>query len=216
MRQPRGWYDRPRRSRSRSARRLRGRPCTSSSCPGRCRWSLPWVWSLLGSSGRNLSQSMADLRRRSSTRPDRRGEALRRTVALAEEERGLGELELEQPRPVGAAHDVDARVSEVTEALADVADHAFANGALVVSGLTRRDVLRGEDVVVRIGPGREQGALAGRVAEGAVEEQQRRLAVAVHGVEVGLHHRGPAARVDALDQRLGARVLARREAGAVA
>ena len=42
MRRPKAWYDRPRRSRSRSARRPRGRPCTSSSCRGRCRWSLPW------------------------------------------------------------------------------------------------------------------------------------------------------------------------------
>src|SRR5215210_8806423 len=59
MRQPRGSYARPPRSRSRWARRPRGRPCTSWSCPDRCRSSCPSLL-LLSRVERNLSASMAD------------------------------------------------------------------------------------------------------------------------------------------------------------
>src|SRR3954471_5613944 len=138
--------------------------------------SMPMVlpmmgWGLLGPCGRNLSGSMADLC--PLTRPwsgqaraQGGGERLRRPGALREEQRRLGELELEQLRAARARDDIDPGVGQVAaEALAHGAQHAVGQGALGPGGLARGDRLGGEEVAGRLGTRLEDRRLADRVAE---------------------------------------------------
>src|SRR3954465_4203986 len=75
------------------------------------------------------------------TGTDRRREAPGGAGALREEQRGLGELDLEQLRTIRAAGDVDANVGEVAEARGD----RVGQRALVGGGGARAARLRGRN-----------------------------------------------------------------------
>ena len=103
-----------------------------------------------------------------------------------EEQRRLGELELDQQRAtVGAGHDVDPAVQQRTGER-----HRGQGGVGHRSLRGRRRARRDGDVVGVVELGHEHRPLAGGVAVHAAEGEHRRLAVGVDGGQVRLHHDG--------------------------
>src|SRR5207237_158001 len=107
---------------------------------------------------------------------DELGEALRRARRVAEEQRRLGELELEQRRLV-SGEQVDARVEQPPEALGHPRHDPLAGIAVGVRRLAQRDLLGDEQPagVAWRDALAEQRALADRVGERAAEVDQSGL-----------------------------------------
>ena len=115
----------------------------------------------------------SDLRRRQLHRSSR---------LMREEERGLGELELEQTRlPCGVADQVDARVKELP--VGQRREGAVRHGTLVGPGLAPGDRLGREQPVGRRRPERQQRSLADGVTEAAVDVDERSLPVLIDALE---------------------------------
>src|SRR5881392_750253 len=117
---------------------------------------------------------------------ERRRRQLHRSSRLVrEEERGLGELELEQTRlPCVVADQVDARVKELP--VGQRREGAVRHGTLVGPGLAPGDRLGREQPVGRQSPQRQQRPLADGVTEAAVDVDERSLPVLIDALEVGL------------------------------
>src|SRR5262249_41698264 len=76
-------------------------------------------------------------------RGDRRGEPLRRTGGGTEEERRLGQLDLDHPRrTVGPRNEIDPRIEELTEVGRDRGPRAIGEFARGGAWLACRDRLR--------------------------------------------------------------------------